>query len=97
MHARQQQLESNGYGIFFSYLSCAEAETRRDLYTVYRFGGGELRHWKYKYITKFHCFLGGRLLKLRTEVIDEDLPLLGNSFESQCVVIDIVKVFNFWQ
>ena len=45
---------------------------------VYKFGGGEKR--KSKYIVKFPCNLAGGNVFIKTEVIDENLPLLlGNT------------------
>ena len=45
---------------------------------VYKFGGGERR--ASKYAVKFPCNLAGKNCSIRTEVIDENLPLLlGNS------------------
>ena len=45
---------------------------------IYKFGGGERR--PSKYVVKFPCNLAGRNVNIKTEVIDENLPLLlGNS------------------
>ena len=45
---------------------------------VYKFGGGEKR--ASKYIVRFPCNLAGKNVFMKTEVIDENLPLLlGNS------------------
>ena len=45
---------------------------------VYKFGGGERR--ASKYAVKFPCNLAGKNCSIKTEVIDENLPLLlGNS------------------
>ncbi len=46
---------------------------------VFKFGGGEKR--MSKVVVIFPCSIGGRNIKLRTEVVDADFPLLlGNSF-----------------
>ena len=45
---------------------------------VYKFGGGERR--PSKYVVQFPCNLAGKNVNIRTEVINENLPLLlGNS------------------
>ena len=72
---------------FFSCL-CYDQKQNVEMYDT-RFGGGEVRHSKYS--EKFPCVNSGRLLKLRTEIILEDLPLLGNcSLKLACAVIDVV-------
>ena len=78
---------------FFSKFSIAEKRKIEifDTQRVYRFGGGEVRPSKYS--VKFTCVIGGRSLKLKTEVIDEDLPLLlGNSsLKLACAVLNFRK------
>ena len=52
-----------------------------------------------KYSVKFPCVIGGRSLKLKTEVIEEDLPLLlGNSsLKLAYAVIDVgLKRFSIF-
>ena len=65
---------------------------------VFKFGGGERRNSKC--ILEFPCCLGGLNIKLRSEVIDADLPLLlgNNSLEKAEAILDIgkrkIQLFN---
>ena len=58
---------------------------------MFKFGGGEKR--KSKCLLEFPCNLGGKNIKLRSEVIDAELPLLlgNNSLEKADAVLHIGK------
>ena len=58
---------------------------------MFKFGGGEQR--KSKCLLEFPCSLGGKNIRLRSEVIDAELPLLlgNNSLEKAEAVLHIGK------